>query len=89
MPSDNHLASPPPISIYNLYEPVLSFQKRYSRWPNDKAELEKFVTENKTAVSLEPYQKILFKSQPDGTVRIDYVFKSLGGTIQRTFVLSK
>ena len=80
---------PPPLSKFGLYEPMLSFQKKYSRWPTDKTELEKFLTENKSDINLKPYQTIIFKPEKDGSVRIDYTFKWFRGTEQRTFVLSR
>ena len=82
---------PPPVPVgrLGLYEPVLSFQKKYSRWPATKTELENFVKENKIDFNLKPYQTLVFKPENDGSVRINYAYKLVYGFEQSTFVLSR
>ena len=78
-----------PVGRLALYELILSFQKKYSRWPNDKDELQKFVSENKININLRPYQRLIFKKENDNSIRVYYAFKLVGWVEQSTFVLSR
>jgi len=72
-----------------LYQPILSFYRKYSRWPNDQVELRKFTAESPGETTLNPYQDITFKPEKDGSVRVKYIFKSIGGIESESFILTK
>lgn len=70
-----------------LYEPILAFQKYYSRWPKDKDELQNFVEKEKIDVSLRPFQKLVFKQNEDGSLTVIVIYKAVSGIESGSFIL--
>lgn len=74
-----------PAAKLSLYKPLLDFHQKWNRWPKDKTELKKSMDQYKMDPNLVFYQKLEFKTEKDGSLTVDYIFKALSGTEQGIF----
>jgi len=66
---------------------IITYQAVFSKWPRDKEELKKYITDNKGDFNFEPYKNLSFAEKEGRTLEVSFDWDNSGKTIKETFEL--